>query len=1133
MNMKKLITAFAAVVFAGVHAAEVTPEQAQTAAGNWVRLSPRRMDSLFRSAKVKEAETAFDESGRAVFHVVNLDGGGFVVTSGDTRLSPIVAFSSTGSCGADANSPLASILRRRLSKAVSSLKSEGSGRLYASSGATGQGSASAPAPGKYSEATAEWNVLLGVGNASVAEGGVRLYGDAGGSARTTLSDVRVGPLLKTKWWQGSTYRTWQEEDGAYIYTYSEPVATFNYYTPNNFVCGCVATAGAQVMYYWKAPSGSIAQFSNTCYVNSVATVKTSIAGTFDWNNMFATWTDEDNPPSETVRKAVGKLSYNVGVAVGMDWTGGGSSASLEELVNQLKSRFGYKSGTMIWYDIEALNKTDANPRPSDFTARVADFKNALYASLDGKMPVFMAINGEDENGGVLAHAVVADGYGYDSGMLYTHVNFGYNNPDFGDENVWYRMPDDPLENYYDYAKWGDDYIDAECYYEFEGLGINVHPTTTGDVISGRVLNASGSPVPSATVTLYNSSGNAVRTANADAKGIYSVRISSAGNYTIRAVSGNLESQTKSISISSLSTDGSYGYNGCKTGNRWGNDLKLSATPTELTIGGGKTSMSRAYSCEAKTGESFSVASSASWTATPSASWITITSGASGSGNGTVKYKLAENTGTSMRSGTIKVSCGTITRTCTITQDKPLLIGGKTSMSRSYEKAKQTDCFFSVTCSQSPWTAASSASWVTLQSGSASGTGSGKIYYNVAANSGAQRTAKITVTSRGLSRVCTITQKAGAAATLTIGGGKESMSRGYSCEAKTGESFSVACNSSWTATASDTWITITSGASGSGNGTIKYTLAENTGTSMRSGTIKVKCGSITRTCTITQDKPLLIGGKTSMSRTYGSAKQTGCYFTVTCSQTSWTAVSSASWVTLKTASGTGTAQLTYDVAANTSTSARTATIKVTSRGLTRTCTITQKGYVWSYKVIKSDAVKIWKGSPGDSSVGTLAVSPEPTGALTIPSTLDGYSVTRIGDRAFQNCSGLTSVTIPNGVTSIDQYAFNGCSELTSVTIPASVTVIGHFVFGNCKKLTSVTIPAKVTDIGADTFYGCTSMSDVYCYADPAKLGWNELDRDDFKANGSTKFHVKASQLSAYKEKFGSTTNVTFVGDLADQ
>ena len=952
--MKKLITsltsaAIAVAVVFGARAAEVTPGQAQTAAKNWVKLSPKRMDSVFRSAKVQNAETVFDESGRVIFHVVNLEGGGFVVTAGDTRLSPIVAFSTTGSYAGGEGSALGVLLKRRLARAVSSLPD--SGRVQASSGLLGRNQASTPAPasGKFAESMSAWDSLLGAGAVAGADGDSRLSSDPGGSAKATLSDVRVGPLLKTKWWQGSFMRTYEVVDGAYIYTYQEPVRTFNYYTPNNYVCGCVALAGAQVMYYWKAPSGSIAQFSDTCYVDGVASVRNSMAGTFDWNNMFTTWSDEYNAPSEVQRQAVGKLTYNIGVAVGMSWSGGGSSASLGNLLEQMKSRFGYKSGTMIWYDIEALNKKDAEPRPSDFTSRLADFKNALYASLDAKMPVFMSIAGEDENGDALSHAVVVDGYGYDSGKLYTHVNFGYNSSGFLDENVWYYMPDDLLENYYDYTEYyGEEYVESECYYEFEGIGFNVHPTLTGDVISGRVLNASGSPVSGATVTLYNSAGNAVRTATTDAKGIYSVRISSAGSYSIIAVSGSLASPVKSISIPSMTVGGSYGYYGCRTGNSWGNDLKLSSSSPALTIGGGKTSMSRAYSCEAKTSESFSVASSGSWTATASVSWITITSGASGIGNGTVKYKLAENTGTSKREGKITVKCGSVTRTCTITQDKPLLIGGKTSLSRSYEAAKQSDCYFSVTCSQSPWTAVSSASWVTLASDSKSGTGSGKVTYSVAANTSAsQRTATIKVTSRSLTRTCTITQKGGAGPTLTIGGGKTSMSRAYSCEAKSGESFSIACNGSWSAMASSkgNWIILQYDKSGTGNGKLTYSLLENTSTDKRQGTIVVSSGGITRTCTITQDKPLLIGGNTSMTRTYGAAEQMDCCFTITCSQSPWTAVSSASsWVMLHpgSKSGNGTYKIYYDVAANNSTSQRKATIKVTSRGLTRTCTIKQNG-----------------------------------------------------------------------------------------------------------------------------------------------------------------------------------------------
>ena len=270
-------------------------------------------------------------------------------------------------------------------------------------------------------------------------------------------------------------------------------------------------------------------------------------------------------------------------------------------------------------------------------------------------------------------------------------------------------------------------------------------------------------------------------------------------------------------------------------------------------------------------------------------------------------------------------------------------GGRTSMSRTYDTSAHNDCFFSVACGQAPWTAVSSASWVALRLDSASGSASGKVYYDVAANTSAKsRTATVKVTCCGIVRTCTVSQKAAAVA-LAIGGGKTSMSRQYSCEGLGDAYFSVACNGSWSAKASADWITITFGSSGNGNGTVKYRLAENTCASKREGTIKVKCGSITRVCTITQDKPLLIGGKTSMSRTYDAAKQADCYFTVSCSQSAWTAVSSASWVTIRSdsKSGTGTAKFYYDVAANTSTSARTATIKVTSRGLTRTCTIKQK------------------------------------------------------------------------------------------------------------------------------------------------------------------------------------------------
>ena len=88
-----------------------------------------------------------------------------------------------------------------------------------------------------------------------------------------------------------------------------------------------------------------------------------------------------------------------------------------------------------------------------------------------------------------------------------------------------------------------------------------------------------------------------------------------------------------------------------------------------------------------------------------------------------------------------------------------------------------------------------------------------------------------------------------------------------------------------------------------------------------------------------------------------------------------------------------------------------------------------------------------------------------------------SVTSIGNSAFCNCSGLTSIIIPNSVTSIGNYAFQNCSGLTSVTIPNSVTSIGSYAFYNCSSLTSATIGNSVTSIGDGPFWGCSSLTSV--------------------------------------------------------
>ena len=161
--------------------------------------------------------------------------------------------------------------------------------------------------------------------------------------------------------------------------------------------------------------------------------------------------------------------------------------------------------------------------------------------------------------------------------------------------------------------------------------------------------------------------------------------------------------------------------------------------------------------------------------------------------------------------------------------------------------------------------------------------------------------------------------------------------------------------------------------------------------------------------------------------------------------------------------------------------------------------------------------------------------ESTGKLTISGTGNMYDYS-YENLPWDNYLGkITSVEIENGITSIGICAFYNCARLESVTIPDSVESIGDYALYYCPKLKPITIPEKVTSIGTDAFCGCRNITDVYCYADPDKLTWNEVDCDDFirSPKHTTVCHVPVKYYWQYVKKFGTGSetpvNVTFDTD----
>ncbi len=482
-----------------------TAYEAEMVVTGWLKADPRPLDTAL-APEVMMVETFTDDYGEPAYYIVYLQSSGFVIVSADDLVEPIIGFADDGIFDPSLDNPLGALVTNDLNGRIAAVRSTFSVLTMTPQAVV-------------SETQKKWRRFISLGEApprlsykSKKGGGFGLMG------LTSISDsnVRVVPLVKSKWGQGDVC-------GKNCY---------NYYTPNNYPCGCGATAMAQLIRYHQHPTTGIGVHEFTIKVDGVEQTAYTrggdgSGGPYRWSDMVLA---PDCSMSETQRQAIGALCYDAGVALMIAYSADGSSVGTWATAEAAKTVFKY-SHAVIGYNLDFLSWSLRNIGPG--------LNGMVNPNLDANNPVMLVIFHSEEDSG---HAVLCDGYGYNSSTLYHHLNMGW----YGWYDAWYNLPtisSDPPFNVVD-----------GCIY-------NIFTSGSGEIISGRVTDISGNPINGATVTAQN--GKDPYTAVTNSRGIYAlVRVNSESTYTVSVVKSgyNFTPQVVTTGTSSEGSDVS--------GNRW-------------------------------------------------------------------------------------------------------------------------------------------------------------------------------------------------------------------------------------------------------------------------------------------------------------------------------------------------------------------------------------------------------------------------------------------------------------------------------------------------------------------------------------------------------------------------------------
>jgi hypothetical protein len=498
MKRKSIVLTAGLVVlqlcYSSLWARPTTEYEAEMVVTGWLKADARPLGTAL-APEVMMVETFTDAYVQPVYYIVYLQEpraagtqpSGFVIVSADDLVEPIIGFADDGFYDPSPENPLGALVTNDLNGRIAAIYSTFSlqATLEGSNFAKDREMGPVEKP-TVTETQSKWNHFISL--AEAPESGFGLMG------QTSISDVRVDALVQSEWGQST----------------AADRACYNYYTPrlvgdrvswdeghpDNFRCGCVATAMAQLIRYHEYPDRIEIETHDPCQVKvgvkkdgkfeSRAEVYrwllggTGLNGAYEWDKLVL---KPDRSTSVNERRAIGALCYDAGVSVNMKYTADGSSASPYRAAKALVRTFQYNNAVIGSWD--SLSETDGN-KPSGLNGMV-------NPNLDAGNPVILGI--KRPGGG---HSVVCDGYGYNSLTLYHHLNMGW----YGQDDIWYNLPTIDCDDPGPY-----DTITTCIYNIFKPDNGEI---ITGEIISGRVIDASGNPISDATVTAQEASQPVVR-----------------------------------------------------------------------------------------------------------------------------------------------------------------------------------------------------------------------------------------------------------------------------------------------------------------------------------------------------------------------------------------------------------------------------------------------------------------------------------------------------------------------------------------------------------------------------------------------------------------------------------------------